>query len=271
MDLGTITAVIRPGGRDDLPVWQAGDAVLGGGTWLFSEPQPHLRRLIDLTHCDWVPVTEAEAGLSLAATCTLAQLERFADGQSRWPALALAGLCCRALYGSFKIQTVATVGGNLCLALPAGPMIALLCALEGVCTIWTHDGGERRLAVPDLVRDAGRNTLAPGEILRAIEIPEDALHRRTAFRQISLSPKGRSGALLIGTLASDGAFVLTVTASVRRPVRLAFNAMPDAADLADAIKSIPEALWYDDVHGHPVWRRQVTALLADDIRRDLAS
>jgi len=48
MDLNTITAVAHPTTRDQLPVWTAGDAWLAGGTWLFSEPQAHLRRLIDL-------------------------------------------------------------------------------------------------------------------------------------------------------------------------------------------------------------------------------
>ena len=48
MDLNTITAVAHPQTRAQLPVWTAGDAWLAGGTWLFSEPQVHLRRLIDL-------------------------------------------------------------------------------------------------------------------------------------------------------------------------------------------------------------------------------
>jgi len=49
MDLNTIAAVAHPTTRDQLPVWTAGDAWLAGGTWLFSEPQTHLNRLIDLT------------------------------------------------------------------------------------------------------------------------------------------------------------------------------------------------------------------------------
>ena len=48
MDLNTIDAVARPRVRGDFPAWRAGDAYLAGGTWLFSEPQPQLSRLIDL-------------------------------------------------------------------------------------------------------------------------------------------------------------------------------------------------------------------------------
>ena len=46
MDLNTIRAVAHPATREQLPVWTAGDAWLAGGTWLFSEPQAHLSRLI---------------------------------------------------------------------------------------------------------------------------------------------------------------------------------------------------------------------------------
>jgi len=57
MDLNTITAVARPKARSELPAWTAGDAWLAGGTWLFSEPQVHLTRLIDLTELKWPALT----------------------------------------------------------------------------------------------------------------------------------------------------------------------------------------------------------------------
>ena len=78
MDLNTITDVTRPTARDQLPVWTAGDAWLAGGTWLFSEPQAHLRRLIDLTDLKWPALTISEAGLSIAATCSVAELDGLA-------------------------------------------------------------------------------------------------------------------------------------------------------------------------------------------------
>ena len=269
MDLNTIETVLAPRARAALPAWQAGDAWLAGGTWLFSEPQPHLARLVDLAALGWPPHEIGADGLALAATCTLSALERL-DLPPDWPAAALIGPCCRALLGSFKVRAAATVGGNLCLALPAGPMAALAAALDGSCLIWTPDGGERRLPALDFVRGPQATALRPGELLRRIDLPAAALRRRAAFRRISSSPEGRSGALLIGMRDGAGGFALTITAATPRPLQQRFPALPRAAALAAALAGIPEDLWYDDVHGAPDWRRHVTGLLAEEIRQELA-
>ena len=165
----------------------------------------------------------------------------------------------------------ATVGGNLCLSLPAGPMISLAAALDAVCTLWMPDGSSRNLSVVQFIVGNSRNALKPGELLRQINIPLEALRRRTALRQISLSPVGRSAALLIGTLAENGAFALTVTASTIRPIRLTFDAIPPLAELRDAIDAaIPHVLYHNDVHGAPDWRRAMTFRLAEQVRAELA-
>lgn len=276
MDLDTITTVLRPRRLDELPAWgtgdpwRAGDAWLAGGTWLFSEPQPALDRLIDLSALGWPAAEISEAGLRLSATGTIAALDRLTLPKD-WIAAPLVGQCCRALLGSFKIWNRASVGGNLCLALPAGPMTALTAALDGLCVLHRPGGAERRLPVADFVLGPQRTALEPGEILRCIDLPAAALRRRTAFRRIALSPGGRSGALVIGTHDRDGGFALTVTAATPRPVRLPFRALPTAAALQEAIAAaIPAAGWYDDVHGAPDWRRHVTGLLAEEIRAELA-
>jgi CO/xanthine dehydrogenase FAD-binding subunit len=269
MDLNTIREVARPGSRAQLPVWTAGDAWLAGGTWLFSEPQVHLTRLIDLADLKWPALTINENGLSIAATCTVAQL----DGLScppDWIASPLINQCCRAFLGSFKIWKTATVGGNICMSLPAGPMISLTSALDGVCTIWQADGGEREIAVADFVTGNQQNVLAPGDLLRQIDIPLAALKRRSAFRQISLTPVGRSAALLIGSLTGDGGFVLTVTASTVRPIKLSFAAIPTQEGLRETIlQTIPDALYHTDIHGKPAWRKHMTLRLAEEIRAEL--
>lgn len=268
MDLNTITAVERPTSRETLPTWRTGDAFLAGGTWLFSEPQNKLTRLIDLSTLGWEPLRASDKGLEIAATCTIAQLDAFA-APSSWTAAPLIGQCCRAFLASFKIWNVATVGGNICMSLPAGPMISLTTALDGELLLWAPDGGERRMRVADFVKGPVSNELRPGEIVRAIHLPLAALTRRTAFRQVSLTNVGRSGALIIGTLDANGAFALTVTASTPKPYQFRFAVLSGADELAARIDTTINGNWFDDIHGLPAWRRDMTLHFAREILAEL--
>ncbi|MGY3606785.1 MULTISPECIES: FAD binding domain-containing protein [unclassified Bradyrhizobium] len=271
MDLNTITEVAHPKSRAQLPVWTAGDAWLAGGTWLFSEPQAHLRRLIDLTDLKWPALTIGNSDFTIAATCTVAQLDGFA-GPPDWIAAPLINQCCRSFLASFKIWKTATVGGNICMSLPAGPMISLTSALDGIATIWQPDGGERKLPITDLVTGSQQNLLRPGDLLRQIDIPLAALRRRSAFRQISLTPVGRSAALLIGSIDSEDGFALTVTASTIRPIKLPFVTIPEQEELRETIlQRIPDNLYHTDIHGKPIWRKHMTLRLAEEIRAELGA
>ena len=155
MDLLTVTSVRRATSRADLAGLERPEtAVLAGGTWLFSDPQVHLRELVALVSLGWPPLTVTAGGREIAATCTLA--ERVAhDGP------ALFRQCATALVGSFKVWNTATVGGNICLALPAGPMTSLGAALDGVARVWTPDGGARRVPVAAFVPGDRRPARAP--------------------------------------------------------------------------------------------------------------
>src|SRR6266851_5986269 len=269
MYLNTIRSVARPQSRAELPIWTAGDAWLAGGTWLFSEPQVQLTRLVDLTDLKWPALTITEMGLSIAATCTIAELDALAC-PPEWLAAPLFDQCCRAFLASFKIWKTATVGGNLCMSLPAGPMISLTAALDGICTIWKADGSEQKINVADFVVGDQRNVLAPGDLLRQIDIPLAALKRRAAFRQISLTPVGRSAALLIGSISSEGDFALVITAATARPVKLSFAGMPQAEELRETIlQRIPDGLYHTDIHGKPTWRKAMTLRLAQEIHSEL--
>lgn len=255
MDLHTVTEVVDAAGPLD---WRPGDAWLAGGTWLYSEPQPHLRRLLDLSRAGWAPLTQLpDGGLEIAATATIAELARHP--------VRLFGQCAAAFLASFKIENVATVGGNIATALPAGPMISLTAALDATCLLLDGDGA-RTVAVADLVTGPGTTGLRPGELLRSITLPAAALARRSAFRQASLATLGRSAALVIGT--TDGMELdLTVTASTPRPVcvtvPLTSTGVRQAVDAA-----VPT--WFDDVHGAPDWRRHMTLRMAAEIQQELA-
>ncbi|MCK9792344.1 FAD binding domain-containing protein [Isoptericola sp. 4D.3] len=278
MDLNTVTDLVPTADPAD---WREGDAWLAGGTVLFSYGSESLRRLLDLTSAGWPALAVTDDGLEIAATCTVAELYAFpaapasAPVRDAWRALDLVRPCCDAFVASFKIWNTSTVGGNVATSLPAGPMTSLTAALDGVAEVWGPGGTRRSEPVAELVTGEMRNTLAPGELLRAIRLPAAALRARTAFRRLSLSNLGRSGVLLIGRLdapADGGGLVITATASTRRPVQLRFTAgsHPDAAGLAAAIDAaVPDDLYHDDIHGLPAWRRDMTYRLAEEIRTEL--
>ncbi|ATE54157.1 MULTISPECIES: FAD binding domain-containing protein [Actinosynnema] len=259
MDLNSVVEVCDP---RDVGEWRDGDVWLAGGTVVFGEPALRPRRLVDLTRFGWAPVTGlADGGVEIAATCTIAEL--VAWGRER--GVPLVEQCCRAFLASFKVWNTATAGGNLCAALPAGPVIALTAALGGVCRVVLPDGGER-LVADGFVVAPGVTRLGRGSYLRSIVVPGSALRARTAFRQFSLHDHGRSAALVVGVL-DDRRFRLVITAAVPAPLVRDFPRVPGAAEVADLVAGVPA--WVDDVHGDPEWRRHLTGLLAEQVRREL--
>jgi CO/xanthine dehydrogenase FAD-binding subunit len=253
MDLVTVTGLRRASGRDDL-VLAPGEALLAGGTWLFSEPQPAVSGLVDLTTLAWPDWEELPGVLRIGATCTI---ERALAAP--WGAAAgLVRACADSFLMSVKVQHVATVGGNLALALPAGAMVSLTAGLGGSVVIWTPDGGERHQPVTEFVTGAGTTTLAPGEVIRAVDVPTSALALPTAFRRTALTTLGRAAAVVVGCGRT-----VTVTAATARPVVL------DVDDLDAGLAAID--CWYDDPHGAPDWREHVTGVLAREVRAELPS
>ena len=75
------------------------------------------------------------------------------------------------------------------------------------------------------------------------------------MRQFSLTPIGRSAALLVGRADP---FALTITGATPRPVQVT------------SLEELDQLEYYDDVHGTPAWRRQLTRVLAEEIAEELA-
>ncbi len=279
MDLITVRQTRVARSRDDLRLGP-GERPLGGGTWLFSEQQPGLTGLVDLTALDWPAVERTDAALRVSATCTIAELAALTPPQLRADPLLAADPgptassdplrlfwdCANSLLASFKIWNVATVGGNIALSLPAGPMTSLAVALDAELLIWTPDGGERRMPVETFVTGVRENDLRDGEVVRALDIPLTSLGERAGFRRIALSPLGRTGTLVTGRVGRG--FSVGVTGGTRHPVVLRFGDVPTADELAAKMQEID--CWYDDAHGASDWREEMSCIFAEELRRELA-
>ncbi|GAA1971697.1 FAD binding domain-containing protein [Isoptericola halotolerans] len=274
MDITSVARYRTARSREDLRLAH-GEVFVGGGTWLLSEPQPGTTGFVDLTGLGWPDLEVGADGLRIAATCTIATLRAWAEGRgvdpvpAGWSAVSMVPGAADALLASFKIWNTATVGGNVCRAFPAAAMVSLAVALDGVAEVWTPDGGTRRQPVAELVTGAGETTLRPGEVLRAIELPAHALRSRAGLRKIALAELGRSGAVVTGRRDADGTSVFSVTAAVVRPAVLRFATMPDAGTLAAAVGDLTG--YHTDSLGAADWRRGVSVVLAERLRRELAT
>lgn len=189
-----MSAVVEARSRADLAALGPGVAVLADGSVLFAEPHDHLTTLLDLTTLGWPAVTVDEHGLTLAATCRLVEVAAFSAAYADvWAAAPLFCQACTALYGSFKIWNVATIGGNLCTSLPAGPMTSLAVGLDAEVLLWGTDGTDLRPPTASFVTGDRTNTLRPGEVLRSVRFSPGALAGRTAYRRSPSPPSAGPG------------------------------------------------------------------------------
>lgn len=250
MDLIAVQSVRVARERGDLALTR-GEAVIGGGTWLYSEQQAGVTGVVDLLGMPWPAVTRTDTHLVVAATCAIAVLRELPDSP-------LFLQCADSLLASWKIQHVATVGGNIALALPAGPMTSLAVALDASLVLWTADS-ERPVAAADFVTGVQSTVLGAGEVIRAIEIPL-ASFGLSGFRRISLSPLGRTGTLVIGRPG-----VITISGGTTRPHQLPYDTADDITKGIDAIDD-----WYDDAHGSPDWREAMSRRFALELFEELS-
>lgn len=248
MDLITVREVRAPRTRDEL-VFGEGERPLGGGTWLYSEPQPGLVGLVDLMALGWPPITVLDDGLEIAATCTIAELLAFTP-PAEWIAWPLVAQCANSLLASWKIFGLATVGGNICTSLPAGALTALLVGLGGTAHIWGSP--DRTVPVIDFVTGNRTNVLAHGEVLRSLHVPLASLTARTGFRRIALSPLGRTGTLVTARTTPAG-LAFGITGGTLRPH-----------------SSLENDDWFDDAHGAADWRRAMSARFVDELTEELS-
>ena len=147
MNLNTVTEVKRPAAAEEITQWREGYAWLAGGTWLFSTPQignRHADRPRD--RCTGPRSAASAGGLDIAATCTIAELDRF-DGAGRLdgraPVSALLPVAADV------VQDLERGHGrrqHLHVACPPAPMISLTTALEAIYTLWPREAQPRDVA-----------------------------------------------------------------------------------------------------------------------------
>jgi len=105
-------------------------------------------------------------GLTLGAAVPCYKIYSNAEVKAAYPGLMDAA----ELIGGIQIQGRASIGGNLCNAVPSADSIPALIALGATANIEGPDGS-RQVAVEDFCTGPSQNVLKTGELLVSISIP----------------------------------------------------------------------------------------------------
>jgi len=143
--------------------------VYAGGTDLLvrlrREPHPD-RSLICLERIDALKRIEKLGNeIFIGTGCTHSHLLASPLVRDHLPILAQA----LAVLGSPLIRNVATIGGNIVTASPAGDTLPPLYALNASVEI-VAPGLSRRLAIDEFIKGPGQSALRPGELLSGVVI-----------------------------------------------------------------------------------------------------
>ncbi len=180
---------------------------LAGGTDLLVAMKRREQTPRHLVNLKAIPslrgVTCDDAVVRLGALTTLRDLERSEIVRTECAVLADAV----SLMASAQVRTLATIGGNLCSAIPSADTAPPLIAL-GASLVLVGPGGERRLAAEHFFSGPRQTVLARGELLTAIIVPRRETLASSAY--LKLMRRHAMDLALVGvaaclTLEPDGA------------------------------------------------------------------
>lgn len=111
-------------------------------------------------------ITHDDGAITFGALASMSQIEHDEHVLAGLPALAEAA----RVVGSVQIRNRATLAGNICNGSPAADTAPPL-LVYGATIVVAGPDGERRAAIDDFILGPKSVDLAPGELVRAIEVP----------------------------------------------------------------------------------------------------
>lgn len=261
MDLHTVEAYLRPTKLEEIGNWQEGWACLAGGTWMFNEPQPQVKTLVDLTELGWSELEATPEGLTIGAMSIMSRLLQFSYPQS-WTAVEALWGAVREL-ASFKVQNIATVGGNLCLAIPAGTFAPTMVLLGANYEIVPLKSSPYWVSALEFQTGAKQTILQPGELLRKIWIPQANLEWQVNYKRICVASAGLAVSIVVAAYHPQTHQVrFAIGAAIPAPCLLEFEHVPSSAEISAVLDAqIPLSNFLADKLASAVYRRQVTQVL----------
>jgi carbon-monoxide dehydrogenase medium subunit len=151
-------------------------------------------RLLSLGRIPGLRAIRIEAGrLVVGAAVTAAAL--VADPLVREHAPILAKVADRL--ASPQVRALATIGGNLANASPAGDLINPLLLLDAVLTLVSRDGS-RDVPVAEFFTGPGRTVMTPRELLTAVSFDRPAPEKIFCFEKAGTRPSMECSVVTVG-------------------------------------------------------------------------
>ncbi len=254
--------------------------LIAGGTDILVEKEPQIEALIDVTGLGLDYIKSDGEGVRVGATTTFADIEASpALGKSPYSILAQAA----HQMGTPQIRNVATIGGNICSAVPSADSAPPLLALDATISI-SGPAGERSMDIANFFLDVRRNALKRGELLTEIQLPAFPTRTETVFMK-----KGRVAAADLAVV--NVAIRLTMTADgICQEVHIALGAVaptPVRAKEAEAMlqgkkpqdellrkvaeQASQEIKPISDVRGSAEYRRTLSRVLVERALKEVVA
>lgn len=253
---------------------QPGARALAGGTDLIPQVREGRRTIdavVDIKHIPELTriARQADGGWSIGAAASIAALGRCAAFAADHPGL----LASARLIGSLQIQSRATLGGNLANGAPSADAVPLLLALDAKVMI-AGPAAIRVCPVEAVLLGPGKTSLAPGELLVALQLParqpSTAAHylRFTPRREMDIAIAGSGVALALGPSGEIASARIVLSSVAPVPLRataaetILTGQRPQASCLAEAARlSAAAATPISDTRGSAAYRRHLVAVL----------
>ena len=151
--------------------------LLAGGTDLLVEKDPQVEVLIDITGLGLNYIKSDSQGVRIGATTTFADIAASSILQkSPYNVLAQAA----RQVGTPQTRNVATIGGNICHAVPSADSAPALLVLGATLSV-DCSTGERLMEIADFFLDVRKDALGSCELLTEIQLPALPARTGTAF------------------------------------------------------------------------------------------
>ncbi len=151
--------------------------LIAGGTDLLVDKAPQVQVLIDITGLGLDYIKSDGQGVRIGATTTFADIEA-SPVLDKGPYNILAQAAHEM--GTPQIRNLATIGGNICSAVPSADSAPALLVVEATLSI-VGPAGERSMNITDFFQDVRKTALNRGELLTEIQLPSLPDRTGTAF------------------------------------------------------------------------------------------